>query len=78
MQLTFRLRHGVRWHDGRPFTARDVECTWNLLLGRTAEKFQLRVPERVGFILRISFLIENQRPAAHRLVLAVATGCAGR
>ena len=40
--------------------------------------FQLRVPERVGFILRISFLIENQRPAAHRSVLAVATGCAGR
>ena len=25
--LTFRLRRGVRWHDGRPFTARDVECT---------------------------------------------------
>jgi len=40
--------------------------------------FQLRVPERVGFILRISFLIENQRLAAHRSVLAVATGCAGR
>ena len=40
--------------------------------------FQLRVPERVGFVLRISFLIENQRPVAHRSVLAVATGCAGR
>ena len=38
----------------------------------------LHVAERVGFILRISFLIENQRPAAHRSVLAVATGCAGR
>ena len=38
----------------------------------------LRMPQRVGFILRISFLIENQRPAAHRSVLAVATGCAGR
>ena len=32
--------------------------------------FQLRVPEQVGFILRISFLIENQRLAAHRSVLA--------
>jgi hypothetical protein len=40
--------------------------------------FQLRVPERVGFILRISFLIENQRPSAHRSVLAVAMGRAGR
>ena len=38
----------------------------------------LHVAERVGFILRISFLIENQRLAAHRSVLAVATGCAGR
>ena len=38
----------------------------------------LLMPQRVGFILRISFLIENQRPAAHRSVLAVATGCAGR
>ena len=40
--------------------------------------FKLRVPERVGFVPRISFLIDNQRPAAHRSVLAVATGCAGR
>jgi peptide/nickel transport system substrate-binding protein len=26
-ELTFRLRHGVKWHDGRPFTANDVKCT---------------------------------------------------
>jgi peptide/nickel transport system substrate-binding protein len=31
--LTFRLRDGVRWHDGKPFTAHDVQCTWDLLLG---------------------------------------------
>ena len=36
----------------------------------------LRMTQRVGFVLRISFLIENQRPAAHRSVLAVATDCA--
>ena len=31
-QLTFRLRRGVRWHDGRNFTARDVAftCVWSL------------------------------------------------
>ena len=40
MQLTFRLRQGVRWQDGQPFTARDVQCTWNLLLGRTTEKLR--------------------------------------
>jgi peptide/nickel transport system substrate-binding protein len=30
-ELTFPLRPEVRWHDGKPFTARDVVCTWNLL-----------------------------------------------
>src|SRR5712671_3065625 len=28
--VTFKLRHGVKWHDGKPFTARDVKCTWEL------------------------------------------------
>src|SRR6202048_2997223 len=29
--LTFQLRHDVRWHDGKPFTANDVKCTVDLL-----------------------------------------------
>src|SRR5207237_488341 len=32
--LTFTLRQGVRWHDGKPFTAADVKCTFELLAGR--------------------------------------------
>jgi peptide/nickel transport system substrate-binding protein len=39
--LTFRLRQGVKWHGGTPFTARDVKCTWDALAGKTAEKFRL-------------------------------------
>ena len=39
--LTFTLRQGVTWHDGKPFTARDVKCTWELLLGRAAEKLRI-------------------------------------
>src|SRR6266851_4477302 len=31
-QLAFKLRQGVRWHDGKPFTAEDVRCTFELLL----------------------------------------------
>ncbi|SRR5712691_9589010 len=30
--LTLPLRQGVKWHDGKPFTAKDVLCTWDLLL----------------------------------------------
>ena len=30
--LAFKLRQGVRWHDGKPFTAKDVQCTFDLLL----------------------------------------------
>ncbi|WP_072385009.1 ABC transporter substrate-binding protein [Hyphomicrobium sp. CS1BSMeth3] len=28
-KLTFKLRQGVTWHDGKPFTAKDVKCTWD-------------------------------------------------
>jgi peptide/nickel transport system substrate-binding protein len=38
--LTFKLRNGVKWHDGKPFTAADVKCTWDLLLGRSEAKFR--------------------------------------
>jgi peptide/nickel transport system substrate-binding protein len=40
-ELTFPLRHGVKWHDGRPFTAKDVRCTWDLLTGRSSDKLRL-------------------------------------
>jgi peptide/nickel transport system substrate-binding protein len=33
-KLTFKLRQGVKWHDGKPFTAKDVRCTWHRLLGK--------------------------------------------
>src|ERR1700686_1122666 len=34
-ELTFPLREGVRWHDGKPFTANDVKCTWDMLSGKS-------------------------------------------
>src|SRR6266852_1795032 len=40
-ELTFPLRRGVRWHDGKPFTAQDVKCTWDLLTGKATDKLRL-------------------------------------
>lgn len=34
---TFRLREGVTWHDGRPFTADDVIFTWDKLFDPATE-----------------------------------------
>lgn len=31
LTITFRIRRGVRWHDGTPFTARDVAFTFKSL-----------------------------------------------
>ena len=39
-QLTFALRREVKWHDGTPFTAKDVQCTWDMLLGKSQEKLR--------------------------------------
>jgi len=39
-ELTFKLRSGVKWHDGKPFTAKDVQCTWDLLLGKAEQKLR--------------------------------------
>ncbi len=39
-KLTFKLRQGVKWHDGKPFTAKDVQCTWNKLTGKDKDDFR--------------------------------------
>ncbi|MGY4260944.1 peptide/nickel transport system substrate-binding protein [Bradyrhizobium sp. USDA 4516] len=43
-KLTFKLRHGVKWHDGQPFTARDVQCTWRMLIGKS-ETQDVKTPD---------------------------------
>src|SRR5262245_19558474 len=39
-KLTFKLRQGVKWHDGKAFTAKDVQCTWNKLTGKDKDDFR--------------------------------------
>ena len=56
-QLTFRLREGVKWHDGKPFTAKDVQCTWDLLTGKSSEK--LRVNPRKAWYKNLDEVTTN-------------------
>ena len=56
-QLTFRLREGVKWHDGKPFTSKDVVCTWDLLTGRSSEK--LRINPRKAWYRNLEEVVPN-------------------
>ena len=45
-ELTMPLRQGVRWHDGKPFTAKDVQCTWDLLASGWSPVYPCHVSPR--------------------------------
>jgi peptide/nickel transport system substrate-binding protein len=38
--LDFKLRQGVKWHDGVPFTSNDVKCTFDMVMGKSPQKFR--------------------------------------
>jgi peptide/nickel transport system substrate-binding protein len=48
-RLTFKLRQGVKWHDGKPFTAKDVQCTWRMLIGKSETQDFHRNPRKVWY-----------------------------
>jgi peptide/nickel transport system substrate-binding protein len=56
-ELTFPLHQGVKWHDGKPFTAADVKCTIELLQGKGAEK--LRINPRKSWFDNIAEVSTN-------------------
>src|SRR6266403_4139642 len=56
-ELTFPLRQGVKWHDGKPFTAQDVKCTWDLLSGKANEK--LRINPRKSWYSNVEEVTTN-------------------
>src|SRR5690348_13714401 len=56
-ELTFKLRKAVKWHDGKPFTAADVKCTFDLLQGKAKEK--LRVNPRKSWFDNVSEVTTN-------------------
>src|SRR5438132_9558706 len=56
-ELTFPLHQGVTWHDGKPFTAKDVQCTWDMLTGKSSEK--LRVNPRKSWYRNLAAVTTN-------------------
>ena len=56
-ELTLPLHHGVKWHDGKPFTAADVKCTWDLLMGTGSDK--LRINPRKGWYANLEKVTTN-------------------
>jgi peptide/nickel transport system substrate-binding protein len=56
-ELIFKLHHGVKWHDGKPFTAADVKCTFDLLTGKGEAK--LRVNPRKEWYQNVESISAN-------------------
>src|SRR5215472_12675342 len=56
-ELTFPLRQGVKWHDGKLFTAADVKCTFDLLMGKSSDK--LRVNPRKSWYVNVAEVTTN-------------------
>ncbi len=65
-ELTMPLQEGVKWHDGKPFTAADVKCTWDLLTGKAADK--LRINPRKSWYRNLEEVrVDNDHQVTFRL-----------
>ncbi|VBB08755.1 Hypothetical protein LUCI_4034 [Lucifera butyrica] len=60
LTVTYKLRKGVTWHDGAPFTADDVVFTWKLIMNP-----KVNVVSRDGY----DKLASITTPAPHTVVL---------
>lgn len=80
-KLTFKLRRGVKWHDGQPFTAKDVKYTFDLLREVLPDK-KLRLNPRKQWYsnvteivasgdYEVTFVLKNPQPS---LLSMLATG----
>ena len=56
-RLTFALRHGVTWHDGKPFTSKDVKHTYDMVRG--ASEKRLKLNPRKGWYDNVQDIVTN-------------------
>jgi peptide/nickel transport system substrate-binding protein len=80
--LTFRLRDGVKWHDGKPFTSADVKCTWDIVSGKVDGKMR-KNPRKTWWFnikeivtngpLEVAFHLNDRQPS---LLVMLAAGYA--
>ncbi|MBI4082442.1 MAG: ABC transporter substrate-binding protein [Candidatus Lambdaproteobacteria bacterium] len=78
--LTFKLRPGVKWHDGRPFTSADVKHTFDVVRGVASDKLK-RSPRKTWYFnvdkvvtegdLVVTFRLKRPQPS---LLIMLASG----
>jgi peptide/nickel transport system substrate-binding protein len=76
-RLTLKLRQGVKWHDGASFTAKDVVCTYDLLLEKSADRLRANPRKQMLKNLdrvtadgddQVSFHLKRPQPAFMMLI----------
>jgi peptide/nickel transport system substrate-binding protein len=65
-ELTFALRDGVKWHDGKPFTSADVKCTWDMVSGLTPGKIR-KSPRQAWFTNLKEITVNGDREVTFHL-----------
>jgi peptide/nickel transport system substrate-binding protein len=68
MRIAYKLRPGVTWHDGKPFTSADVKFTWEAVKDPkftaeskdgTAEVASIETPDDLNVIVNYSRVAPN-------------------
>jgi peptide/nickel transport system substrate-binding protein len=81
--LTFKLRQGVKFHDGKPFTARDVKCTWDLRMDLASQKLRINPGKSTYYNLaevttngdwEVRFHLKRPQPAFPMLLAGDSSG----
>ncbi len=64
--LTFKLRQGVKWHDGKAFSANDVKCTFDALSGKRDVGWR-RIPRKAWFSNLDEVVVEAEDQVSFKL-----------